>query len=123
MRDQASNAGTVRKFKTDFCECFGSPLEAFQQTLFRKCVHPPLRPLAWLVRLVFPGFFREDLAYLERIGETTTWEGFWTLANRIRENTVLNHGLLRKGCHLRISGSRLIKIYQQMAERRRESFL
>ncbi len=111
-----------RKFKVDFCECFGCPIEAFPEALLRKSIHPPLRPLAWLVRRLFPTYFRNDLEYTERIGEANSWEAFWTLANGIRQDLALNHGLLRKGLHLRISGYCLIKVYEEITRRRRESF-
>ena len=75
-----------------------------------------------LIRLISPDFFRDDLDYLERVGRATTWPGFWTLANRIPYYFVWNHGL-RKRLHLRISGARLIKIYEEVAERRRQSLL
>ncbi len=82
-----------------------------------------MRPLAWLVRSLSPNYFRPDLEYAERIGETRDWEAFWTLANSIRRDMILNHGLLRAGLHLRISGYRLIKVYQEITRHRRESFL
>ena len=110
-------------FKAAFCDCFGCPPEAFQETLLRKCVRPPLRPVAALVRLLSPGFFGEDLEYLARVGQTTTWLEFQTLANGIREDLVLNDGLLRKDLHLRISGSRLFEVYREITEHRRESLL
>ncbi len=112
-----------RKFKVGFCECFGCSVEAFPEALLRKSIHPPLRPLAWLVRSLSPNYFRPDLEYAERIGETRDWEAFWTLANGIRRDMSLNHGLLRAGLHLRISGYRLIKVYQEITRRRHESFL
>jgi hypothetical protein len=70
-----------------------------------------------------PDFFRADLEYLARVGETTAWQAFRTLANGIREDLALNHGLLRKGLHLRISGSRLMEIFWEITKHRPESLL
>ena len=123
MAAQTHTTPAPGSFKAAFCECFGCAVEAFQETLFWKCVRPALRPVASLVRLLSPRFFRPDLEYLGQVGETTTWEGFWTLATRIHEDLALNHGLLRKGLHLRISGSRLIELYREITRHRRESFL
>ena len=120
MANETCSAPVPMRFKDTFCGCFGCPAEAFQETLLRKSLHPHLRPLAWLVRLMAPGFFREDLDYLGRVGETNAWQPFRTLANAIHHDRVLNHGLLRKSLHLRVSGSRLIKVYQAVAEWRRE---
>jgi hypothetical protein len=108
-------------FKAAFCECFGCPDEAFGPKLFWRCLDPGRRPLAWLVRRLASGFFRADLEYLERAGETTTWFGLWTLANDIRDDAQLNYGLLRKGLHLRISGIRLIKTYEKITAHRRRA--
>ncbi len=123
MANRTDTAAAPKTFRAAFCECFRCPAEAFLDTFFRKALHPPLRPLAWLVRRVAPRFFREDLQHLERIGETCAWQEYSTLANQIRGDVTLNHGLLRKGLHLRVSGFRLIRLYQQITKRRRQSFL
>jgi hypothetical protein len=75
------------------------------------------------VRLLSPNFFHEDLEYLARVGRTTDWLEFRMLATQLHRDATLNHGLLRKGLHLRISGSRLIRVYEEVSRRRRESFL
>ncbi len=121
MFSQPAAAGLPRDFKAAFCECFGCPPEAFEKALFRKCLAPALRPVASLVRLLSPAFFREDLRYLARVGKTNSWREFWTLATHIRRDPGLSHGLLRKALHLRISGARLISTYQQITARRLKS--
>ncbi len=110
-------------FKAAFCECFRCPAQAFEERLLRRCLPPESRPPATVVRLLSPSFFRQDLEYLGRIGETTTWLEFSSLVNRIRHNPDLNRGLVRKGLHLRMSGIRLFRVYEQITARRRESFL
>ena len=122
MANQTHTGPAPLNFKAAFCEAFGCPEDAFQEALFQKCLLPRSRPLVSLIRLISPDFFRDDLDYLERVGRATTWPGFWTLANRIPYYFVWNHGL-RKRLHLRISGARLIKIYEEVAERRRQSLL
>ena len=123
MANQTHTDPAPWNFKAAFCEAFGCPAEAFQEALFRKCLHSPLRPVASLVRLMFPGFFCHDLDNLERVGQTTTWLEFLTLANHIRDDLALTHGLLHKGLHLRISGRRLIRIYEEITRRSRKSLL
>lgn len=122
MARQADLNPASRNFRTAFCECFGCSAESFQEELLRRGVPASWRPLASVVRRLAPGFFRADLEYLGRVGATTDWLEFKLLANGIPHDPGLNHGLLRKGLHLRISGHRLFKIYENIAKAQRESF-
>ncbi len=121
MASEIPGVAGLRTFKSAFCECFACPPEAFQERLLNWCLDHDLRPVAWAVRRVSPNYFRADLEYLQRVGETNTWVDFWVLANRIRQEPDLNAGFFRKNCHLRISGERLIKAYEKITEHRRQS--
>jgi len=105
-----------RPFQGAFCERFGCPAESFQHSLLRESMDPWLRPLASLVQRVCPSFFHNDLEYLARVGDASTWPEVWSLANYIRSDPCLNRGLLRRGLHLRVSGMRLIQTYARVAE-------
>ena len=88
--------------------------------MFRRCLSPFVRPLAALVRRLWPDFFQSDFAYLRQLGEATTGQQYWRLCNEIRYDLSLNAGWLRKGLRLRVSGLRLLKLYERIAARQGE---
>ena len=108
-------------FKTAFCEHFGCSQETFLAEFFWKSLDPGWRPIAFVLRRLWPGYFASDLRYLERIGEATGWYEVNSLANGIRSDEFLNQGLLRKFFHLRISGARIVKLREEISQARRDA--
>ena len=78
--------------------------------LFWKSIDPGWRPVAFVLRRVWPDFLSRDLRHLERLGEATSWHEVPHLANDIRSDEALNRGLLRKTLRLRISGARVLRV-------------
>ena len=79
------------------------------------------RPIAFVQRRVWPGSFASDLRYLERIGEATSWHEVNSFANGIRSEATLNHGWWGKFLHFRISGSRVMKVREEISKARRDA--
>ena len=120
---RASNPiNAFSNFKTAFCEHFGCAAESFLPELFSRSLDPGWRPIASGLRRTWPGFFASDLRYLERIGEARSWSEVVFLANSIRSEESLNHGLVRKTFHLRISGARLLKLREEISQARQLAY-
>lgn len=112
----------ARTFKNAFCECYGCPDERFQEELFWKCLSPLDRALARLVHAIWPDYFFSDMDYLRLIGEAPNATRFWRLCNEIRYDMSLNDRWLRRNLHLRISGLRLIRVYEEIVSRKGPPF-
>lgn len=108
-------------FKTAYCEHFGCAPEAFLDHLLPRSCDLVWRPVVCVLRRAKPDVFVPDLRYLQRVGQAKSWSEVVFLANGIPSNGALTRGWLRQGLHLRISGARLTKIGQQIAQSRQES--
>ncbi len=118
MAKACNSVTAFTDFKNAFCEHFGCSAEAFLPRLFAKSLDPGWRAVASGIQRISPNFFARDLHYLERIGEARSWHEVAFLANSIRSDEALNHGLLRKTLHLRISGARLMKLREEITKAR-----
>ena len=85
MAKSSQPATAFTDFKTAFCEHFGCASKTFLPELFSKSLDPCWRPVAFILRRLWPDFFARDLRCLERIGEATSWHEVTSLANGIRE--------------------------------------
>lgn len=107
-------------FKSLFCDKFGCPPADYDERAFRKCLYWHARLIAPLLRVIKPGFFREEFKLIEYLGEAV---GVREATADLMEYSLLNRGrgrFLQTAFKLRISGrkaSRVVfQIFQEAVE-------
>ena len=95
-------------FRTVYCKRFGCRPEKFEKRFFWQVMDPDIKPLAFVIRWLSPGFFRRDFECIQRIGASKSKTEILGIANRMRFDPQLNHGFFRKFVRIHIS-ERLVK--------------
>ncbi len=98
-----------------FCEAYcarhgGSPAD-FERATFRHSLPVLKRPLAGLVALWKPGFFKDDHEAIRRLGATRGRDHFRAELNDLHYITQRDGGWLRRRLGLHVSLSRLEKLH------------
>lgn len=97
-----------------FCEAYCarhrcSPA-GFEQGVFRRALPLPKWPLAALVALCRPGFFKDDLEAIRRLGATRGRDHFRAELDDLHYVTQRDGGWLRRRLGLHVSLSRLANL-------------
>jgi hypothetical protein len=104
----------VRDFKTAFCARMECKPRQFEKKLFWETVNPDLRVLVFFIRCFYPGFFRRDREYIQRIGTATNKEEILAIVNKLPFDPKFNQGFLRGFLRVRILGRRLVQITNEI---------
>ncbi len=100
----------IRDFKTAFCARINCKLKQFEKRLFWETVNPDYRVVAFAIRCFYPGFFRCDREYIQRIGAATNKGEILAIVNKLPFDPKFNQGFLRGFLRVRILGRRLVQI-------------
>ena len=84
-------------------------MEAYEDKVFWRSLHLHSIPLAFLIYLRNPMFFREDFEFLHEIGGVDDPDTFKSELNRFHGRNVRDKSWLRRTFSIRISGKRLIR--------------
>ncbi len=107
-----------RSFCEAYCARYGCSPTDFETAAFRRCLSVIWWPLAGLVALCRPGFFKDDHAAIQRLGATRGLEHFRAELNDLHYVTQRDGGWLRRKLGLHVSLSRLEKLYTRLCRRR-----
>jgi len=97
-------------FKTAFCARFEYPLENFEKRVFWNAMHPEIKPLAFLINFLRPGFFRSDLDCIRSVAAAETKEEVRAIVNSLQFDPTFKQGFFRGLLGVRISGRRLTRL-------------
>lgn len=104
-----------------FCEAYcahhGCSPAGFEQATFRRSLPVLKWPLAGLVALWRPGFFKEDHEAIRRLGATRGREHFRAELNDLHYITQRDGGWLRRKFGLHISLTRLERLHAGLFNR------
>lgn len=101
-----------------FCEAYcarhGCSPADFEQAIFRRSLPALKWPLAGLVALWKPGFFKEDRLAIRRLGATRSRDHFRAELNDLHYITQRDGGWLRRRLGLHVSLSRLERLHARL---------
>ncbi len=98
-----------RNFRTAYCEHFGCSEGDYQMRMFWACLYPHARPLARVILKIDPQYFDRDLELIRTLGAVTDLQ---TMEAEVNDFATQNceDGLLRRRCHIRTSGQRMLNV-------------
>jgi hypothetical protein len=105
----------VRDFQALFCERFACSAEEFEELLFWRCLYRHALPLAAVLRRTQPTFFTEDFSFLRELRRVNSTSEVVGELNRFYGRNVRDRSWLRKSCHIRVSGKRVLRLYRTLA--------
>lgn len=101
-------------FKTAYCQRFHCDSNRFEQSVFRRALFRHALPVAWLLRLRNPDFFREDLDFIHEVGALQDPDLFRQEVNYFYGRNLRDRGWLRTLLRIRVSGKRLMRIRRRL---------
>jgi hypothetical protein len=99
-----------RTFREGFCKECACATEAFETTVFWRCLHRRALPLSALIYRLHPSFFDPDFHTIRCLGNSTSYEEFGQEVNSFRSDNRRRGGFLRRKLRVRVSGRRLMKL-------------
>ncbi len=97
-------------FQNAFCTRTRCGEAGFEKTLFRRAVYPHALLLAWLIRRVAPGFFKEDMEFIRWLGGQSSFSRIREDIRRYRHETRFQRHWLRKRLRLSLDPDRLKEV-------------
>jgi hypothetical protein len=101
-------------FRKQFATYAHCAPEQFTSKVFWRVLYFHAIPVACLIRLVVPDFFRLDLETIERVGQTENGREFTRDLDRFRYLNGEKHSLLRSLLFIRISGKKLVRLRRKV---------
>ena len=97
-------------FKTAYCARFEYPHENFEKRVFWKAIHPEVKPVAFLINYLWPGFFRIDIDCIRSVAAAQSKREVGAIINSLHYNPAFKRGFFRGFLRVRISGRRLTRL-------------
>ena len=97
-------------FKTAFCDRFAHPQVNFEKEVFWNALHPEMRPVAFLIRKLWPGFFHSDLDCIRSIANAESKQEVRAIIASLHYDPKFNRGFIRRVLRVRISGRRIMRL-------------
>ena len=94
----------ARQFLVLFSHEFECPLSDNEQRAFGQLLYWHARPVAELVRKIWPDFFADDFNFIRCLGETTNLREVKATAAEFRDTNVARQNFWRTGLKIRVSG-------------------
>jgi hypothetical protein len=107
---RAEPMNTPENFKTAFCDRFDSPPENFEERVFWSAMHPEVKPMAFLIRCLWPKFFAPDLDCIRRLATAESKDEVRAIINSFQYDPSFKRGFFRGFLRVRISGRRLTRL-------------
>ena len=99
-----------KNFRELFCDHFGCPLEAYERTVFWRCLHRRTLPLAALIYFINRDFFRRDFDTIRQLGVTRGQGEFQKEVEDYYFNMRSYGNVLQRSLLVRVSGQRLVRL-------------
>jgi hypothetical protein len=110
---EASSRVQAKTFKTLYCEVFRCRSEQFVQKLLWRSLHLRALPVALILKLIRPRFFRLDIQLIEEIGEAQGAMDVMAAINGFRQDCRSNNSFQHEDMRVRISGKRLLSVFKK----------
>jgi hypothetical protein len=102
-------------FKVRFCQDRRCEPGRFARKLFWMSIYRHAIPLALPILLFYPRFFRREFNLMEEVGNVSTKEDLRLSITSYREDSHMNPNLLRESLRVRISGRRLLQVFEALS--------
>ena len=104
----------TRDLKALFCERFKCPPSEFEERALRHCLYPHAGMIAPLLRLLKPGFFERDRAFIEEFGRAQNWPAMMEEIAAFRYQDAFEQLFTRKKLRLRVSGRKASQLADKL---------
>ncbi len=108
-------------FRSRFCERFGCEDKDYEKVAFSKLLFAHARLVAPLIRVAYPEFFREDLKFVEYLGNCTGNRDMAVELQEFKDANRTRGGVVRMNFYLRVSGKKAKRIYRELKNHERPS--
>jgi len=99
-------------FRTAYCRVYQCPVEEFSRRAFRRTLHLRALPFAGLLAWLYPRFFRNDQMLIDEVALATSRKECLAALMGYRQDCHMSGGYLHNVCRMRISGKRLLKVFE-----------
>jgi hypothetical protein len=120
-KDPSASAVERPQFSALFCERFGCAVEDFEKRAFRQCLYPHAKILAPLIRVILPGCFARDLAFIRYLGTTRRISQVVDAASEFHDKGGFEEGFRFTNLKIRVSGSKAIHLAREVYRWQRAS--
>ena len=104
---------TPPDFRTAFCAQMGCADSAFERALFWRGLYRHAVPVAFFLRLVVPGFFREDEEFIRWVGRDGSLAEVEADIERYRYGNRVRTHWLRTGLRIHLDPARIWTLAQR----------
>jgi hypothetical protein len=105
-----------RPFRQGYCQSFNCPPEAFETSVFWRCLHRRAFPLSALMYYLNRDFFASDFQTIRQLGVAISFEEFAAEVDSFRNDNRRHGGFLRRNLRIRVSGRRLMELVFDLPE-------
>jgi hypothetical protein len=110
-----------KQFQVLFCRRFQCPAQEYEKQAFGKCLYWHAKPLAPVLRILNPEFFRRDYGFIRYLGEAPDMRDVKAAASSFRNENRRNPSFLRTGLRIRVSGRKAVRLARRLfAEERQD---
>ena len=106
----------MNTFKTMYCQSTGIRAAQFERVIFLRTCKAHMRPVAWIVVVLFPGVCRRDFDCLARLGQVVTKRELSTDSRLLDHFNRHELPTWRRVFGFRISVRRLLNVSSQLYE-------
>lgn len=103
-------------FQILFCRMKGCPPGEFQRRVFRKALNRHAVPFVRVLESLNPDFFREDYEFIRDVGASVSRDEVVGELNRFFGRNLRDRNWLRRVFGLRVSGWRLLRLWDRVWE-------
>jgi hypothetical protein len=108
-----------KTFREAYCHRFGCEPAHFEQSVLRRALHRRSLPIAWLMRVLKPGYFELEVRTLRYLGDAQSSREFRAELDSYRSEYRKQGGFLRNAFAFRLSGRRLIELASEVGDQLR----
>jgi hypothetical protein len=98
---------SFKSFQDAFCERYHCSSSGFERSLFWRCLYPHAVPLAYLIRLFRPDFFKADFLLIQYVASDLTVSEVNGDLDRFDYGNHVQRNWLRTGLRIRICSERV----------------
>ena len=113
LSNPAEAAPLAEPLKAIFCRAYNCPPDRYTKQAFQRCLHRRALVVSWFLRRIRPRFFTLDQNLLAEVGEATDSRMLLAALQSFRQDCAANYNVLHEALRVRISGRRLLMVFDQ----------
>jgi len=102
-------------FRACFCRAHACAPERFDRRVFWQCLPPGVKPVAGLLWLLYPRFFRYDFELIETASAVSDLMDVKSAINVFHRQGLRHRNFMHDSLRIRMSGRRLIRLFLTIA--------